>query len=320
MVVVMQAVLCTKYGPPEVLVMAEVETPIPKAKEVLIKIEARTISMGDCEVRNFTFPHWIWIPIRLAFGIRRPRNKVIGQDFAGKVVKVGSEVNEFEVGDRVVGGTDWTMGAYAEFISRPEKSMIAKVPENVCMEDAVTLPLGGINALFFVRMGDFSEGDEVLVNGAGGAIGTFAVQLLRNIGVEVTAVDSEEKLEMLDSLGASEVMDYKKVDFTFLRKKYDGIMDMPGKISYRRSLSCLKEGGKLILTNPRASAFVRSRLSRKVKTGMASEDRKDLESLLRMLRNGKLKAVKDRSYALNEVVQGHEYVESGMKKGHVILS
>lgn len=315
----MKAVYCTRYGPPDVLETREVQTPTPEKDEVLIEIEARTISMGDCEVRSFTFPYWLWVPIRLAFGIRKPRNKVIGQDFAGKVVEVGSEVAQFDVGDRVTGSTDWKMGAYAEYITRPEDSVLAKIPEGVKTEDAVTLPLGGMNALSFVRMGKFKEGDEVLVNGAGGAIGTYAVQLLRNSGIEVTGVDSEEKLGVLQELGASQVIDYRKVDFTHLDNKYDGIIDMPGMINYRRALNCLKEDGRLILTNPRASALFRSLVSGKVMTGLASEDRQDLETLLEMLTKGKIQAVNDKTFALDEVVAGHEYVESGSKKGNVLL-
>lgn len=315
----MKAVYFMRYGPPEVLEMKEVDTPIPQENEILVEIEARTISMGDCEVRSFTFPHWIWLPIRLAFGIRKPRNKIIGQDFAGKVVEVGSKVTHFEVGDRVTGSTDWRMGAYAEYIVRPESSVIAKIPEGVRMEDAVTLPLGGMNAHTFVKLGNFKEGDEVLVNGAGGTIGTYVLQLLRNSGIEVTGVDSEEKLGLLQELGASQVLDYRKVDFTRLDNKYDGIIDMPGKINYRRALRCLKEDGRLILTNPRASALFRSRVSEKVITGIASEDRKDLETLLEMLATGKIRAVNDKRFALDEVVAGHEYVESGNKKGNVLL-
>jgi len=210
----MKAIVCTKYGPPDVLQLQEVDKPIPKDNEVLIKIIGATVTAGDCEIRSFKFPLWLWLLARLGFGIRGPRQKILGQELAGEIEAVGNEVTRFRKGDQVFASTGWNLGAYAEYICLPEDGMLALKPSNLTFEEAAAIPTGGLAALHYLRKGNIQPGQTVLINGAGGSIGTFAIQLAKYYGAEVTAVDSTGKLDMLRSIGADQVIDYTQEDFT----------------------------------------------------------------------------------------------------------
>ena len=319
----------TKYGPPEVLRLIEIEKPVPKEREILIKVHAATVTNGDCEVRRFNIPlpFIFWLPLRLMTGFFKPKKgKTLGQEFAGEVVEVGEKVGEYKKGDKVFGGTGMGLNAYAEYRIHNAKYPLSIKPSNVSYEEAAAANTGGINALHFLRLAEINKGDTVLVNGAGGSIGTYAVQLAKLMGAsEVTAIDSAAKLEMLTAIGADHVIDYTKVDYTTLETKYDVIIDVVGTPHYKRTVRRLKEGGRLFLGNPRGYqlfwAPITSRFSNKrVRWLFAGDNKEDLDYLAQLFDEGKIKSVIDRRFPLEQIVEAHRYVESGQKKGNVVIT
>ncbi len=324
----MKAIVCTKYGPPDVLELKEVEKPIPKDDEVLIKIHATTVIAGDCELRSLKFPLGLQLLMRIGFGIRGPRKKILGMELAGEIESIGKDVKLIKEGDQVFAHTGFGMGAYAEYICRPEepkgiKGVLANKPANMTYEEAAAVPTGGLEALHFLRKGNIQSGEKVLINGAGGSIGTFAVQLARHFGAEVTAVDSTGKLDMLRSIGVDHVIDYTQEDFTKNGETYDVIFDVVGKSSYSGSIRSLKQNGRYLLANP-GPGVQRRRTSRssskKVIFEFASYKTEDLVFLRELIEAGKMKSVIDRRYPLEQVPEAHRYVESGQKKGHVVIT
>ncbi len=320
----MKAAVYQKYGPPDVLRLAEVEKPFPRDNEVLIKVHATTVTAGDCEMRGFRFPFWLWPIARLGFGITGPRNKILGQELAGEIEAVGKDVRRFRNGDRVFAATGFGLGAYAEYKCLPENGVLAIMPTSMTCEEAAALPVGGLEALHFLRKGNIRSGESVLINGAGGSIGTFAVQLTRYFGAEVTGVDSAGKLDMLRSIGADHVIDYAREDFTQNGQTYDVIFDVAGKGSFSGSLRSLKPGGRYLLANPGLSQMVRGRLipmssGKKVIFGAASRKAEDLIFLKELVEAGKIKSVIDRCYPLEQIAEAHRYVETGQKAGNVVL-
>jgi NADPH:quinone reductase-like Zn-dependent oxidoreductase len=320
----MKAVVFEKYGPPEVLKLKEVEKPIPKENEVLIRVFAATVTAGDCETRAFKFAMMFWLPLRIMFGITRPRIKILGQELAGEIEAVGKDVEQFKVGDPVFAATGPGFGAYAEYKCLPEKYAIAIKPNNMTLEEASTVPIG-IDSLHFLRKGKIQSGEKVLINGAGGSIGTFAVQLAKYYGAEVTGVDSAAKLDMLRSIGADYVIDYTKEDFTKRDETYDVIFDVVGGSSFSRCVKSLNQNGRYLLANPRLFLMVRGlwtsmTSSKKVRTGLASYKAEDLVFLKELIEAGKLKAVIDRRYLLEQTAEAHRYVETGQKKGNVVIT
>jgi NADPH:quinone reductase-like Zn-dependent oxidoreductase len=246
----MKAVIWTKYGPPEVLQLGEVEKPVPKHNEVLIKIRATTVTAGDCELRSLAFPIWLSLIMRLIFGLRKPRKKILGFYLAGEIEAVGKDVRRFKKGDPVFGANGTDAGAYAESICLPEKGVLAIKPANMTFEEAACVPIGGLEALHFLRKGNVRSGQTVLIIGAGGSIGTFAIQLAKFFGAEVTAVDGTAKLDMLRSIGADRVIDYAQEDVPGSGQAYDVIFDVVGKSSYSRGLRSLEHNGRFLLANP----------------------------------------------------------------------
>ena len=258
----MKAAVCTDYGPPDVLQLRDMQKPVPKSNEVLIRVRATTVSAADCELRRFDFAPWIWVPIRLAFGIRRPRQPVLGQELAGDIESVGKDVRSFGKGDRVFAATGIGLGAYAEYICLreiPQTGAIATMPANLGYEEAAAVPYGGGEALQFLRKADVRSGQRVLVNGAGGSFGTFAVQLAKVLGAHVTAVDSAPKLEMLRTIGADRVIDYAQEDFTAGPETYDVIFDVVRNTPSGRMVRLLTENGCLLMANPGFLQIVRAR-------------------------------------------------------------
>lgn len=325
----MNAVVWKAYGPPEVLQFQEIEKPTPKDNEVLIKIHAATVTAGDCEARRMKFPLWVALPMRVYVGVIKPTRMVIlGQELAGEIEAVGKDVKQFKVGDAVFGTTGFQFGAYAEYICLPAESeagVLAIKPANMTYDEAAAVPTGGLEALHFLRQGNLQSGERLLINGAGGSIGTFAVQLARHFGAEVTAVDSASKLDMLRSIGADHVIDYAQQDFTRNGESYDVIFDIVGKSSFSRSLRSLRENGRYLIANPRLSIFVRSLLSakgsgKKVIFTPAGRDPQDLIFLKEMVEAGKLKTIIDRRYPLEKTAEAHRYVETGQKAGNVIIT
>ena len=322
----MKAIVWTKYGPPDVLQLKEVEKPAPKDNEVLIRIYATTVTAGDCEMRNLKFPIYLSLPMRIWIGFRKPRGSTIpGTELAGEIEAAGKDVKLFREGDQVFGSAGLAFGANAEYICLPEEEALAIKPANMSYEEAAAVPFGGRDALHFLRLGNIQNGQRILINGAGGSIGTFAVQLARNFGAEVTAVDSTGKLEMLRAIGANQVVDYTQEDFTQSGEIYDVIFDVVGTISFSRSERSIKQNGTYLLANPLGSQIVRgpwTRMtsSKKVIMETASPTTEDLITLRELIEAGKIKSVIDRRYPLEEIVEAHRYVETGHKKGNVVIT
>lgn len=320
----MKAMVCTHYGTPETLELQELEKPRPKAKEISIKVLASTVTAGDCEMRSFTFPPYLRLPMRLLFGARKPRMKVLGQEFAGVVEAVGERQTHFKIGDRVVGSTGMKLGANAEYVCLPERYAIVRMPDELDYEQAATIPTGGMNALFFLRKANIQAGQKVLIIGAGGSIGTIAVQLAKHEGAEVTAIDRQEKLDMLLSVGADKVIDYEREDFTANGETYDVIFDIVGKNTFAQAKGSLKPTGIYLIGNPSLSEVLQKFKGRRkgagrVYMGVANYKADDLRYLVELFAAGQMKAVIDRTYPLDELAQAHRYVESGMKKGNVVM-
>jgi NADPH:quinone reductase-like Zn-dependent oxidoreductase len=327
----MKAIVWTKYGSPEVLQLREVEKPAPKENEVLVKILATTVTAGDSELRCLKLPFYFSLPLRVWIGPLKPReNTIPGTELAGEIEAVGKEVKSFKVGDQVFGSAGMGFGANAEYICLPEEpgemeGGVAIKPSNMSYEEAATVPFGGRDALHFIRMGDIQSGQKMLINGAGGSIGTFAVQLAKLIGAEVTAVDSSAKLDMLKSIGADHVVDYTKEDFTQSGVIYDVIFDVVGTISLSRSERSITKNGTYLLANPMRGQMLggpwkRMTSGKKVVTQTASGTIADLVYLRELIEAGKLKTVIDQTYSLDQIVEAHRYVETGQKKGNVVIT
>jgi 2-desacetyl-2-hydroxyethyl bacteriochlorophyllide A dehydrogenase len=321
----MKAIIWTKYGQPNVLQLREVEKPVPGVKEILIKIHSATVTAGDCEMRNLKFSPLLRLMLLLYNGFLRPKRiKILGQELAGEVESVGKDVETFKIGDQVFAATEFSMGAYAEYICLPGNFAIALKPSKMTYEEAAAIPVGGFNALHFLRDGIVKHGQKVLIIGAGGSIGTIAIQLAKLDGAEITGVDSPEKLEMLLRLGADHVIDFTKEDFSKNENTYDIILDVAGKSSFYSCIKALKKDGLYLITNPRLSSTIQGKWtsitsSKKVISGTASYTGKDLNILKELIESGKLKSEIDKIYPLDQVVEAHRYVEAGHKKGNVVI-
>lgn len=325
----MKAMVWTKYGPPDVLQLQEVETPVPKDNEVRVKIRATTVTAGDCEVRSLNMPLWLRLPMRAYAGFLEPvRLTILGQEFAGEVESVGKDVTRFAVGDQVFGAPGFGLGCYAEYICLREAgsdAVLATMPANMSYDEAAAVPFGAMEALHFLRQARIQPREHVLVNGAGGSIGTFGVQLAKYYGAHVTAVDSAGKLDMLRSIGADQVIDYTQTNFTQTGETYDVIFDVIGKSSYASSMRALEPNGRYVLANPRPSHLVRrlfgpKAAGKQVISGSAVRKTEDLRFLKELIEAGKLKTVIDRAYPLEQMVEAHRYVETGQKQGNLIVT
>lgn len=320
----MKAIVWTKYGSPDGLQLREVAKPVPKENEILIKVQATTVSMGDCELRSLKFPWYFRIPFRLFFGLRKPKNVILGQDLAGEVESIGKNVSTFKEGDQVVALLGFRFGAYAEYKSISETRDIVLKPSTMTFEEASTIPTWAATALHFLKKSLIQKDQKVLINGACGGIGVFAVQLAKCYGAEVTAVDSTEKLDVLTSLGANFVIDYTKEDFTRNGLQYDVIFDVVGKCSYSRSLKSVKPHGYLLLGNPKFSQILRGKWSsiisgKKVIANQPNDFKKYILEIKDLIEEGKIKSIIDRTYLLEQIPDAHRYVESGKKIGHVVI-
>ena len=321
----MKAIVCTKYGPPDVLQLKELEKPTPKDNEVLVRVHAATVTKGDCELRSLKLPLLWQLLLRIGFGFRAPRKKILGQELAGEIESVGKDVRLFRKGDQVFAFTGLRLGAYAEYTCLPEKGLVAIKPANMTYEEAAAVPVGGLHALYCLRKGNIQSGQKVLIIGAGGTVGTYAVQLAKSFGAEVTGVDSTGKLDMLCSIGADQVVDYSKVDFTKSGETYDVIFDVVGKSSFSGCLRSLKEKGFYLLGNPGLSQQVRGRWtsmtsSKKVVGGTISYKTEDLVFLKELIEAGKIRSVIDRRYPLEQTAEAHRYVDTGQKMGNVVIT
>ncbi len=320
----MKAVVCTRYGSPDVIQLREVPQPVPKANEVLIKIHAATVTAGDCEIRRFDIPILFWLLLRIILGITKPRTGIFGQEYAGEIEAVGNKVTRFKKGDTVFGPTTIRLGAHAQYLSIPESYPNLFRLENMTYEMAATIPTGGINGLHFIRQAKIRTGEKVLINGAGGSIGTYALQFAKSHGAVVTCVDSINKLPMLRELGADHVIDYAQGDFTRNGRTYDVIIDIVGKSSFSRSVKSLNPNGRYVLGNPTLTGMLRGLLTslisnKKVISQFAGYHKEAFEFIRSQIEEGKLKPIIDKRFSLEQVAEAHRYVEAGLKAGNVVI-
>jgi NADPH:quinone reductase-like Zn-dependent oxidoreductase len=322
----MRAAVYTKYGPPGVLKIEDIENPVPRDNEVLVRVHAATVCAADWRMRKAD-PFMI----RFMVGLWRPtRIHILGMEFAGKVESVGKAVSRFAEGDAVFGSTGFKFGAHAEYLCLPEDGLLAMKPVNMTFEEAAAVLFGGVSALDFLRKANVQAGQKVLIYGASGSVGVFAVQLAKYFGAHVTAVCSAANLDLVKSLGADEVVDYTREDFSKAGRVYDIVFDTVGKSGFSRSLKCLKRGGSYVLVggSGRLASILGVALrgmwvsltgAAKVVSGMARATPADQTFLKGLIEAGKLKTVIDKRYSLDQIAEAHRHVEAGHKKGHVVI-
>ena len=329
----MKASLYTEYGTPDVLHLAEVAKPALKDNEILIRVHATAVNFGDLLARNFksvtprqfNMPIFFWLPARFAFGFNQPKKHILGSELAGEVEAVGSAVTRFKPGDQVFGYRGENMGAYAEYVCMPEDATVVIKPANLTYEEAAAIPYGAIMALSLLRKANIQPGQKVLINGASGGIGSAAVQLAKYFGAEVTGVCGTPRLEFVKSLGADHVIDYTREDFTQSGETYDLIFDILGKRSFSRCKSVLKPGGILLYASFKLKQLVQMAWTsrngnQKVICALAPGSLEDLMTVKELVEAGKITAIIDRCYPLEQTAEAHRYAESGHKAGSVVIT
>jgi NADPH:quinone reductase-like Zn-dependent oxidoreductase len=323
----MKAIVHTKYGPPDELQLKEMQKPVPKDNEVLIKIRATTVTTSDCNVRNFTFvPKSFLFFARLMLGFKKPRINILGIDLAGEIEAVGQDVKLFKQGDQVFGSIGTKMGTHAEYACLPEDGALALKPANMTWEEATSVSLAGNTALFFIRdLAKIQAGQKILIHGASGAIGTYAVQLAKYYGAEVTGVCSTTNAEMVKSLGAEKVIDYTIEDFTKSDERYDFVFDVVGKTTFSQCKGILKPKGIYLENMMEVKDFLKVLWTsivggKKIKGGVSTERAENLKFYIELIESGKLRPVIDRIFPLEKTAEAFRYVEQGHKKGNVIIT
>ena len=322
----MKAITYTNYGAPDVLQLDEVEKPAPGDDEVLIRIQAAEATKADVEMRSFRFAvKWFWLPLRIAFGVLKTRRRILGGYFSGEVASLGKDVTQFSIGDQVFGAAGLRLGAYGEYVALPASYAIGPKPDNMSFAEAAAVPLGGLNALHFMRLAGIREGDTVLINGAGGSIGLHGVQIAKSMGAEVTVVDSTIKEDMLRRMGADHFIDYGKENFTAMGRTYDVIFDMVAGSSYTACIRILNPNGCYLSGNPRLSVMLRSMFTsrftdKSARFAFAAETKADLLALKQMIEDGRIKSIVDKVYPMEKASDAHRRVETEQRVGAVVIA
>lgn len=329
----MKAVTFTEYGPPHVLKLTEVATPVPKAHEILIKIHATTVGVGDLWVRNFkaiaprqfSMPMPMWFAARLVFGFNKPKINILGGELAGEVAAVGDQVTRFKTGDQIFGYRGQAFGGNAEYLAMPESGLVTHKPVNMNFAEAATVPYGALTALNLLRKVQLQPGQKILINGASGGIGSFAVQLAKHYGAEVTGVCSTPRLALVKTLGADHVIDYTQADFTQNGEQYDVVFDIMGRSSFARVKNSLTPNGRYLLASFKTPQLWQMLMTArgagpKVICALSNESLADLTHIKELVEAGQIKAVIDRSFPLAQVAEAHRYVEAGEKKGSIVIT
>lgn len=316
----MRAAVCEKYGPPESVAIVERPRPVPRRNEVLIQSRAMTVSVADARMRGARVPRGMAVPFRLAVGWTGPRQPVLGFDVAGDVVEVGADVKRFRVGDRVVGSRGLTMGCHAELCCIAEGGSIAHVPDDMKYEDATALLFGGMTARAFFAEAKIQPGERISINGASGAVGVMAVQLAKHAGAHVTAVCSAKNAALVETLGADEVIDYEREDFTRRTAEYDLVMDNHGNAPFDRVRHLLAPGGRYLLVIGDLSQMLEARIRPQILSPTDDGGGPAVRELVALAAAGKIRSVIDRTLPFEEVVEAHRIVDGGHKRGNVVLT
>ncbi|XOV90450.1 MAG: NAD(P)-dependent alcohol dehydrogenase [Pseudomonadota bacterium] len=322
----MKAITYYRYGPPDVLGIEEIEAPQPNPDEVLIRVQAAEVTKSDCEMRSFRYAvKWFWLPLRLYLGLRAPRRPVLGGYFAGEIVAVGRDVNEFAPGDPILGSAGLRLGAHAEYMTLPASYTLVAKPPSMDFETAAAMSLGGLNALHFLRSMKVKAGDRVLINGAGGSIGAWAIQIAKAMGAEVTAVDKPAKEQALRGFGADHFIDYTRTSFVANGETYDAIFDMVPNSSYSGCMQRLAPGGHYCTGNPTLFRMLRCGLtnlftSRTATFSFAGETREELQTLVTLFETGQIRSIVDTVYPMDKVVEAHQRVENEERSGAIVIS
>lgn len=329
----MKALIYESYGPPEVLKLVEIEKPSPKENEILIRNHAASVNYGDALARNFkdvtpgkfNMPFLFWLMAKFFFGFSKPKVKILGSEFSGEVEAVGNAVTRFKIGDKVFGYRGQSMGAYAEYLVVPENSVVALKPENISYEEAAAVPGGSMVAFFILRKLNIQRGQKVLINGASGGNGNFAVQIAKNLGAEVTGVCGTNRVDFVKALGADSVIDYTKEDFTKNGQKYDIIFDVLGRAGFSNCKNSLAENGRYVLVSFKVKQLLQMMWTsffgnKKVKCVLSPQKLDDLVAVTKMIEEGKIKSIIDKTFPMDQAVEAHKYAEQGNKKGNVVIS
>ncbi len=321
----MKALCYSRYGAPDVLHVEDVPTPQPGQGEILVRVRAAEATKADCELRSFRYEvKWFWLPLRLAIGVRRPRRRILGAYFAGEVAALGPGATGFSVGEAIFGSSGLRLGTYAEYAVLPASSAIAPMPRTMTFTEAAAVPLGGLNALHFMRLAQIAPRDAVLVNGAGGSIGVHAVQIARAMGGHVTGVDHGIKEAFVRRMGADDFVDYTRDDFTTAGPRFDVIFDMVPRSGYSACIRALRPGGRYLCGNPRLSVMARSVVTTRftdktARFAFARETKEELETLRVMIERGDIRPVVDRVLPMEQAAEAHRLVESERRIGAIVI-
>jgi NADPH:quinone reductase-like Zn-dependent oxidoreductase len=307
------------------LELSDVRKPQPGDDDVLIEVKASEVTKSDCEMRSFNYSvKWFWLPLRIAFGIRTPRHKILGMYFSGRIHAIGKNVRDFSIGDEVFGTSGLRLGAYGEFVAIPASYAIVDKPSNMNFAEASAVPLGGLNALHFMRRAAIVPGDKVLINGGGGSIGAYAIQIAKAMGAHVTVVDTAIKEGLIRRCGADQFIDYTQQDFTATKERYDVIFDMVPASSYSKCIKLLNPNGRYLLGNPRFLSMLRSVITtrftdKQVRFAFAPETKSRLLALKNMIEDGQIHSIVDRIISMDEAAEGHRLVDTEQRAGAIVL-